>query len=126
MADLIVPDRDYFACAEREISEISSVLTIVGGRVVYAAGDFAALDDSPPPPPMPDWSPVRTFGGYAAWADDPSDGQSALFRRASGGCGCSTPCGVHGHDHATAWSARLPAGDLKAFWGALGCACWAV
>ena len=23
----------------------------------------------PPPPAMPDWSPVRTFGGYAAWGD---------------------------------------------------------
>jgi hypothetical protein len=35
-------------------------------------------------------------------------------------------CGVHGHDHARAWSGRLPVSDLKSFWGALGCACWAV
>ena len=33
---------------------------------------------------------------------------------------------VHGHDHATAWSSKLPIADLKSFWGALGCACWAV
>ena len=38
LADLIVPDRDYFACAEHEIAEISSLLTMVGGRVVYARG----------------------------------------------------------------------------------------
>jgi hypothetical protein len=28
--------------------------------------------------------------------------------------------------HARAWSSRLPIADLKSFWGALGCACWAV
>jgi hypothetical protein len=33
---------------------------------------------------------------------------------------------VHGHDHARAWSSKLPIGDLRSFWGALGCACWAV
>jgi hypothetical protein len=33
---------------------------------------------------------------------------------------------VHGHDHARAWSGRLPVSDFKSFWGALGCACWAV
>jgi hypothetical protein len=33
---------------------------------------------------------------------------------------------VHGHNHATAWSSRLPIADLKSFWGALGCACWTV
>jgi hypothetical protein len=29
-----------------------------------------------------------------------------------------------GHDHASAWSSKLPVTDLKAFWGALGCARW--
>jgi uncharacterized membrane protein YphA (DoxX/SURF4 family) len=37
-------------------------------------------------------------------------------------CGCANTCGVHGHDHARAWSGRLPVSDLKSFWGALGCA----
>ena len=69
LADLIVPDRDYFACAEDEIADTTSELTMVGGKVVYGAGDFARLDDAPPPPAMPDWSPVRSFGGYAAWGD---------------------------------------------------------
>src|SRR5271169_1716142 len=41
-ADLTVPDRDYFACAEDEISGIAAELTIVGGKVVYAIGDFTA------------------------------------------------------------------------------------
>ena len=43
-ADLIVPDRDYFSCAEDEIADTTSDLTIVGGKVVYGAGDFASLD----------------------------------------------------------------------------------
>jgi len=34
-------DRDYFSCAADEIADTSCDLTIVGGKVVYAAGDFA-------------------------------------------------------------------------------------
>ncbi|MGK9233954.1 amidohydrolase [Inquilinus limosus] len=126
LADLIVPDRDFFACAENEIADTSSDLTLVGGKVVWAAGDFAPLDEAAPPPAMPDWSPVRRFGGYAAWGDTERAGGATVQRTAAAGCGCANSCGVHGHDHATAWSSRLPVSDLKSFWGALGCACWAV
>jgi len=66
LADLIVPDRDYFACSEDAIADTVSVLTIVGGRVVYGTGPFVRHDDTAPPPAMPDWSPVRRFGGYGA------------------------------------------------------------
>jgi hypothetical protein len=52
-ADLIVPDRDYFSCAEAEIADTISDLTIVGGRVVYGAGDFATLDDGKLPEQCP-------------------------------------------------------------------------
>jgi predicted amidohydrolase YtcJ len=122
LADLIVPDRDYFACPGDEIADITSQLTIVGGKVVYAAGDFKQLD-RPPPPAMPDWSPVRRYGGYAAWAEPRAE--HAMTRLAQS-CGCARSCGIHGHEHARAWSSRLPVDDLKSFWGALGCACWAV
>jgi predicted amidohydrolase YtcJ len=123
-ADLIVPDRDFFACAENEIADITSELTVVGGRVVYGAGDFATLDDVVPPLAMPDWSPVRPFGGYGAWAERGK--AQALRCNAVQMCGCAKACGVHGHNHARAWSGRLPVSDLRSFWGALGCACWAV
>jgi predicted amidohydrolase YtcJ len=125
-ADLIVPDRDYFSCREEEIADLTSDLTLVGGKVVYGAGDFARFDEAPPPPAMPDWSPVRAFGGYAAWADSAEAKQQGLLRQAAASCGCANTCNVHGHDHATAWSSRLPIADLKSFWGALGCACWAI
>jgi hypothetical protein len=125
LADLIVPDRDYFACAEDEIAGIASDMTMVGGAIVFASGTFSDLD-TPPPPAMPDWSPVRTFGGYGAWGDVQAANKSALHRTAAHHCACSNTCTIHGHDHATAWSKSLPIADLKSFWGALGCACWAV
>jgi predicted amidohydrolase YtcJ len=128
-ADLIVPDRDYLSCPEDAIADTTCDLTIVGGKVVYAAGDFASFDQETPPSAMPDWSPVRTFGGYAAWGDAKHEGrarQTSLRRQLATACGCANACNVHGHDHAGAWSHRLPVSDLKGFWGALGCACWAV
>jgi hypothetical protein len=124
LADLIVPDRDYFTCPEDQIADTVSDLTVVGGKVVYAAGRFAALDAAGPPPAMPDWSPVRAFGGYAAWADAP-EATPAHARTLAAACGCANRCAVHGHAHASAWSSRIPAADLASFWGALGCACFA-
>jgi predicted amidohydrolase YtcJ len=125
-ADLIVPDRDFFACPEDEISFISSDLTVVGGKIVYGTRRLRRLDESAPPPAMPDWSPVRTFKGYGAWGEPDGAGKNSLRRAALNNCGCASSCGVHGHDHAGAWSSKLPVADLRSFWGALGCACWAV
>ena len=125
LADIIVPDRDYFSCPDDEIADTTSDLTIVGGKVVYGAGEFAPYDEDAPPSAMPDWSPVRGFGGYAAWADvDRAEASSR--RKLAMSCDCAHACNIHGHDHANAWSSRLPISDLKSFWGALGCACWAV
>ncbi len=123
-ADLIVPDRDYFSCAEDEIADTTSELTLVGGRIVYAAGAFGSFDEGDLPPAMPEWSPVRTFGGYAAWSDQSAGTQDN--RKLAMSCGCASACNIHGHNHAIAWSGKLPIADLKAFWGVFGCACWAV
>ncbi|MFM0553597.1 amidohydrolase [Paraburkholderia sediminicola] len=120
-ADLIVPDRDFMTCPEADISDITSTLTVVGGKVVYASSPFADLD-APIPPAMPDWSPVRSFGGYAAWGDE----DKPLQRTAAKLCACANVCGLHGHAHATAWSRTVPVSDFRSFWGALGCSCWAV
>ncbi|WP_250634502.1 amidohydrolase [Pinirhizobacter soli] len=121
-ADLIVPDRDFFACAEHEIADTVSELTMVGGKIVYSAGHFSGLQEVTVPAAMPDWSPVRRFGGYAGWADEAAHAKRVPVPA----CGCEHACGVHGHDHARSWTSRLPVDDLKSFWGALGCACWAV
>jgi predicted amidohydrolase YtcJ len=37
LADLVVIDRDYLTCPEEQIKDIAPVMTIVGGRIVYAA-----------------------------------------------------------------------------------------
>jgi hypothetical protein len=71
---------------------------------------------------MPDWSPVRTFGGYHQRADSGAERTQAFAAAASGS---GNACGIHGHAHAHAWTAEPPVSDEKAFWGALGCSCWA-
>ncbi|WP_165324683.1 amidohydrolase [Rhizorhabdus phycosphaerae] len=117
LADLVLLSDDYFLVPEDEIVRLRSVMTMLGGKVVHGEGDFADL--APPlPRPMPDWSPVATFGGYWRAPD-------ARAKMASA-CGCSSSCSVHGHDHASALGANVPAADVQSFWGSLGCGCWAV
>lgn len=119
LADLLVPDLDYLSCAEERIPEITSLLTVVGGRIVFAAGVFGKLDEGPPPPPLPDWSPVRRFGGYGAWANKTPETAMEPFAvnhdMCCGGFG-KVPAGAACRDHGV---------TEQALWGPLGCACWA-
>jgi predicted amidohydrolase YtcJ len=119
LADLAVLSADYLQVPGDEIQDITSVLTLLGGKVVYGDGEFDQL--SPPlPPAMPDWSPVRSYGGYQL------RGQGGQPTAAvSAACGCANGCLVHGHAHAAAWAAQVPIADRRQFWGALGCSCWA-
>jgi hypothetical protein len=71
---------------------------------------------------MPDWSPVRSYGGYQKRADN---GVGRRYAFAAARCGCVNSCGVHGHAHAAALAATVPSSDAGSFWGALGCSCWA-
>ena len=74
LADLAVLSSDYFSVPEEEIKKIESVLTIVGGKIVHAAEQFSKL--APPPLPVsPDWSPVKSYGGY--WRADSKTTDSA-------------------------------------------------
>lgn len=129
LADFIVPSKNYFAVPEDEISFLTSHLTVVGGRIVYGEDQFSSLDDNPLPPPMPDWSPTRVYKGYGAWGEPDGAGKNSLQPlryQAIAACGCASACSLHGHDHARAWGSTVPAADLKGFFGALGCSCWAV
>jgi hypothetical protein len=123
-ADLIVPDRDYFFCPEHEIANTTSNLTMVGGKIVYAAGEFGSLDEGAPPPAMPDWSPVRTFGGYGGWGERRSNA-GAVADHAFTGSSIARPCMIHGHQHGAPRSRGRSFADFSAFWGPSGCACWA-
>lgn len=118
-ADLAVLTEDYFSVAEERIKWLESVLTIVNGKPVYGAAEFSDL--APPmPPASPDWSPVRAYGGYAS----PQRAASSAMARACSN-ECRSHCLMHGHHHERAWRARVPVADFNAFWGALGCSCFA-
>jgi predicted amidohydrolase YtcJ len=112
LADLAVLSADYFSVPEGEIKALESVLTVVGGKVVYGTGDFARL--APPPlPVLPDWSPVKAYGGYHAAA--PSTAAAPVHA-----------CSHHGLH---AWLRRVlgwarPAEKTAPLWG-LGCDCFA-
>jgi predicted amidohydrolase YtcJ len=44
LADLAVLSEDYFTVPVDRIAQIESLMTMVGGNIVYAAGPFSALD----------------------------------------------------------------------------------
>ncbi|MCH8686617.1 amidohydrolase [Pedomonas mirosovicensis] len=117
LADLALLSDDFFSVPESEIVHLRSVLTLLGGKVVHGEGDYGPLAPALPRP-MPDWSPVATFGGYYRAPETAQKMASA--------CGCHSACVVHGHNHAAALGASVPAADIQSFWGALGCGCWAV
>lgn len=65
LADFAVLDRDYFAVPDDQIKSVSSVLTVMNGKVVFGAQDYSA--HSPQLPAiLPAWSPVKYFGSYHA------------------------------------------------------------
>jgi predicted amidohydrolase YtcJ len=110
LADLAVLSADYFAIPEEEIKRLESVLTIVGGRVVYATDAFTPL--APPPLPVsPDWSPVNHYGGYASTGAEHAPGTAGSKRAHTPG----SPS-----ERAHRW-VRSPSG----LWP-LGCDCFAV
>lgn len=77
LADLAVLTRDYFAIPDEEIRSLESVLTILGGKPVYAADEFEPLGPGDLPV-MPDWSPVHRYPG--AWRQSAPGELSASHR----------------------------------------------
>ncbi|MEV6397686.1 amidohydrolase [Streptomyces sp. NPDC051907] len=66
LADLAVLSEDFLTVPAERITGLTSVLTMVGGRVVHAAREHLAL--APPlPPVLPSYSPV----GRSPWAPVP-------------------------------------------------------
>lgn len=120
LADLVVLSKDFFRVAEEEIKGIESVLTLVDGKVVYAAGAFAPL--APPSiPVVPEWSPVTNVPGHYRTAP-PEAAKVGMMAQVHQCCGS---CNVHGHRHDTARKSAIPVADEGAFWGVMGCSCFA-
>lgn len=44
LADLVILSKDYLLVPEEEIKSLQSVLTLVGGKIVYASNEFEKLD----------------------------------------------------------------------------------
>ena len=119
LADLVALSDDFFSVPEEDIKAIESVLTVVGGKVVYGAAEFTSLGP-PPIPVLPEWSPVQKVAGH--WrraAPRPQHSHAALAHQ------CSGPCGVHAHQHDKARKSNVPVSSFGAFWGAFGCSCFA-
>jgi hypothetical protein len=113
-ADFTVLPEDMMTIAADDIKNLSSILTVVGGEIVYADQEFIGF--APPALPIsPSWSPVARYGGYY-------QGYPKAMAQA---CVCGSACGIHGHAHVKAYANRVPVADLKSFWGVLGCSCWA-
>lgn len=112
-ADVTVLTDDYFSVPEEQIKGIESVLTIVDGKVVYGARDFQHLDPVPLPV-LPEWSPIKAYGGYGA----PLDVNRAYQHSA----GCHTDgCNHAAHQLGVGMRQAIRYSD---FWG-LGCDCFA-
>jgi predicted amidohydrolase YtcJ len=47
LADLAVLSKDYMKAPLEDIGGIESLLTMVGGRIVYAAAPYAGFEESP-------------------------------------------------------------------------------
>lgn len=135
LADLAVLSADLMSVDEEDIKSLHSVLTVMGGRIVYADAEFSH-HNPPLPPATPDWSPVNEFGGYYGLpgaARGPAAGAAMAVaaeagKNAAAGACCTTACSLHGHNHTIAWSNPIPVATTvkNAFWGALGCSCFAV
>ncbi len=136
-ADLTVLDSDFFAVSEEDIKAIESELTVVDGKIVYAKGDFSAHTPEPIPI-LPDWSPVIHTGYYpGSKTIEPAYSRQVIAARNKVVNSteqsqmkafihqCIGSCGIHGHNHNSARLSNVPVNNHTAFWGALGCSCFA-
>ncbi|MBV8634943.1 MAG: amidohydrolase, partial [Burkholderiaceae bacterium] len=115
LADLSVLSADFFSVDEDSIKAIESVLTVVGGKIVYGAQEFGPLGPAPLPV-LPEWSPVQKVPGHYR----PVAKQSSMLPHQ-----CAGACAVHAHAHDVARRSNVPVSSHAGFWGALGCSCFA-
>jgi len=114
LADFVVLNEDYFSVPLESIKDLKSVMTVVGGNVVHGDQEFKNLSPELPAP-MPDWSPVRNYGGYQERASLQAHGLAQVQKALSHSC-----CSVHVQTK----KFRTSFEEVALDWGA-GCSCWA-
>jgi hypothetical protein len=111
LADFVVLSDDYFSITDEDIKNVTSVLTVVDGKIVYADKEFkshAPIDLQV----MPDWSPVNYYGGYQAHSSQYHfQNLSTVTKRC---------CYLHPEPK----TKRSTLEEALADWS-LGCGCWA-
>ena len=97
LADLAILADDYFSVPADRVLDLESLLTMVGGKVVYAAGPFST-HDAPAPPSLPGWLPVQHYGGYhkksASLTAPVAAHRHPLIISDSGNWSTECPCGA--------------------------------
>ena len=119
LADLVVPDRDFFACAEDEIADITADADH-GRRQgrLWRRRLRQRSTTAPLPPAMPDWSPVRHLrrlcrlgragGRRRRLAASHARPSLRLRQRTAASMAMTTP---------RAWTRKLPIADLQGLLG---------
>jgi hypothetical protein len=123
LADVAALTEDYFSVPEEKIKGIASVLTVVGGKIVYGAKEFHDLDPAPLPV-LPEWSPVKIYGGYGAPLDVRKAARAGVplpRNRHTAGC---RPHGCRDASRQFLVGAKAASPRYGDFWG-LGCDCFA-
>lgn len=110
-ADIAVLSADYFTVPEEEIKNLESLLTIMGGQVVYGNDEFKNLSPELPPA-SPDWSPTGVYGYGGANLAHTILSQNSHDKKLHS---CSNP--LHQHTHTVI-------GKDGTKWG-IGCTCFA-
>ncbi|PGU10215.1 amidohydrolase [Bacillus cereus] len=110
-ADIAVLSADYFTVPEEEIKDLESLLTIMGGQVVYGNDEFKNLSPELPPA-SPDWSPTGVYGYGGANLANTILSHDSHDNKLHG---CSNP--LHQHTHTVI-------GKDGTKWG-IGCTCFA-
>lgn len=113
LADFAVLSADYFSVQDEDIKNITSVLTVLGGKIVHGSDQFNHLAPKLPDP-MPDWSPVRYYDGFQITKNSQARFQNLenLDRH------LIKCCAKHKHSTAGQIGALLD-------WN-FGCGCWAI
>ncbi|MGG2937895.1 amidohydrolase [Bacillus pacificus] len=110
-ADIAVLSADYFTVPEEGIKDLESLLTIMGGQVVYGNDEFKNLSPELPPA-SPDWSPTGVYGYGGANLAHTILSQNSHDNKLHS---CSNP--LHQHTHTVI-------GKDGTKWG-IGCTCFA-